>query len=61
MIDGSSGGSIDGELAALNQLLEITVPERNQMGGTRVVPGHGRLSNESDVLEYGDMLTSTCF
>jgi len=57
MIDLARGGSINGELAALNTLLDITVPERNQMGGTRVVPGHGRISNESDVLEYRDMLT----
>ena len=26
------------------------------MGGTRVVPAHGRICNESDVLEYRDML-----
>lgn len=57
MIDLMRGGSINGELGALNALLEITVPERNQMGGTRVVPGHGRISNESDVLEYRDAMT----
>jgi cyclase len=57
VIDSVSGGSIEGELDALNTILEITVPERNQMGGTRVVPGHGRLCNEADVLEYRDMLT----
>ena len=39
------------------ELLDITVPERNQMGGTRVIPGHGRICNEADVLEYRDMLT----
>ena len=27
------------------------------MGGTRVVPGHGHLSNEADVVEYRDMIT----
>ena len=56
-IDLARGGSIQGEIDALNTLLEITIPERNQMGGTLVVPGHGRLSNEADVLEYRDMLT----
>ena len=56
-IDLTRGGSIQGELDALNTLLDITIPERNQMGGTLVVPGHGRLSNEADVLEYRDMLT----
>jgi cyclase len=57
VIDVSRGGSIQGVLDALNALLEITVPERNQMGGTRVVPAYGRVSNEADVVEYRDMLT----
>lgn len=53
----SNGGSVQGALDALNRLVEITVPERNQMGGTRVVPAYGRVSNEADVVEYRDMLT----
>ena len=57
LIDASRGGSIQGELNAMNMLLDITVPERNQMGGTRVVPAYGRVSNEADVVEYRDMLT----
>ena len=57
LIDLERGGSIDGELAALTQLLDITVPQRNQMGGTRVVPAYGHIGNEADVLEYRDMLT----
>jgi hypothetical protein len=28
-----------------------------QEGGTYVIPGHGRLSDEADVVEYRDMLT----
>jgi glyoxylase-like metal-dependent hydrolase (beta-lactamase superfamily II) len=57
VIDLARGGSIDGELAALTHLLEITVPQRNQMGGTRVVPAYGHIANEADVLEYRDMVT----
>lgn len=57
VIDPTKGGTIQGELDALNLLLDLAIPERNQMGGTRVVPGHGRVSNEADVLEYRDMLT----
>jgi cyclase len=56
-IDVKRGGSIDGLVNALNQLLRITVPEFNQQGGTLVVPGHGRLSDEADVAEYRDMVT----
>jgi glyoxylase-like metal-dependent hydrolase (beta-lactamase superfamily II) len=57
VIDPARGGSIQGEIDALNVVLDLTVPERNQMGGTRVVPGHGWICNEADVLEYRDMLT----
>ncbi len=57
MIDLARGGSIKGYIDALNHLLRITVPERLQEGGTRVVPGHGRLCNEADVVEYRDMVT----
>jgi glyoxylase-like metal-dependent hydrolase (beta-lactamase superfamily II) len=57
VIDLKRGGSIDGLVKALNQLLRITVPEFNQQGGTLVIPGHGRLSDEADVAEYRDMVT----
>ena len=57
MIDLDRGGSVDGVIDALNHLLRITVPEFNQQGGTLVIPGHGRLSDEADVAEYRDMVT----
>ena len=57
MIDRARGGGIQGEIDALNTLLELTVPERNQMGGTRVIPGHGRIANEADIVDYRDMVT----
>jgi glyoxylase-like metal-dependent hydrolase (beta-lactamase superfamily II) len=56
-IDLARGGSVQGEIDAVNAIIDLTVPERNQMGGTRVVPGHGHLANEADVVEYRDMLT----
>ncbi len=56
-IDADAGGTIQGVLDALNRIIRITVPTFNQMGGTRVIPGHGRISNESDVVEYRDMVT----
>jgi cyclase len=55
--DASRGGSMRGILDALNRIIEITVPRFNQQGGTRVVPGHGRILNEADVVEYRDMMT----
>jgi len=42
---------------ALNRIIDITIPRFNQQGGTRVVPGHGRICNEADVVEYRDMVT----
>ena len=55
-IDQAGGGSIQGELNALNRLLDIAVPAHEQEGGTFVIPGHGRICDEADVLEYRDMV-----
>ena len=57
VIDPKRGGSLQGVIAALNRLVDIAVPEFNTMGGTRIVPGHGRITNEIDAVEYRDMLT----
>ena len=56
-IDLARGGSVQGLLDALNQILDITFPAFNNQGGTLVIPGHGRICNESDVAEYRDMTT----
>jgi cyclase len=55
--DAGEGGSVDGLIAALNRILDITVAETRGQGGTIVIPGHGRLYDEADVAEYRDMLT----
>jgi cyclase len=55
-IDLERGGSVEGEIAALNHLLALTVPAHTQDGGTYVIPGHGRICDEADVVEYRDML-----
>jgi glyoxylase-like metal-dependent hydrolase (beta-lactamase superfamily II) len=56
-IDVERGGTIDGVVAALNRVIELTVPEFNEQGGTMVVPGRGHLADEADVAEYRDMVT----
>jgi cyclase len=56
-IDQGNGGSINGYVDALNAILDITVASNVNEGGTMVVPGHGRLSDEQDVIEYRDMVT----
>jgi glyoxylase-like metal-dependent hydrolase (beta-lactamase superfamily II) len=57
VIDLARGGSIQGEIKALNHILDLTVPRSMQEGGTMVIPGHGRLCDEADVTDYRDMLT----
>ena len=56
-IDVARGGTVQGVIDALNRIIDITIPRFNQQGGTRVVPGHGRICNEADVVEYRDMVT----
>jgi cyclase len=56
-IDIENGGSIQGEIDALNNLLDIVIPKHEEEGGTYVIPGHGRICDEYDVLEYRDMVT----
>jgi glyoxylase-like metal-dependent hydrolase (beta-lactamase superfamily II) len=57
LIDLDKGGSINGIIDALNRLLVITVPKKNEDGGTMVIPAHGHVSDEGDVVYYRDMLT----
>ena len=56
-IDEANGGTIDGYIKALNNIIAITVPSNVNEGGTMVIPGHGRLTDEQDVIEYRDMVT----
>jgi cyclase len=56
-LDLARGGSVQGEIDALNKIIDITVPAKYQEGGTLVIPGHGRLCDEADVVEYRNMLT----
>ena len=60
VIDLESGGSITGELAALNALLELAIPAMPLIykeGRTYIVPGHGRIADHAEVVEYRDMVT----
>ena len=57
VINLQQGGSLNGVIAALNHIIEITVPKDKQEGGTYVIPGHGHLADEADVVEYRDMVT----
>jgi cyclase len=56
-IDIAAGGSVQGTIDGLNRILDLAVPSKSlALGGTYVIPGHGRISDENDVLWYRDML-----
>ena len=57
LIDRARGGSIQGFIAALNRILDLAISSNVMEGGTMIVPGHGRLADEMDVVEYRDMVT----
>jgi glyoxylase-like metal-dependent hydrolase (beta-lactamase superfamily II) len=50
-IDVGSGGSIDGVIAACDRILEIADAK------TRIIPGHGELTDRAGLVKYRDMLT----
>ena len=55
VIDLAYGGGIDGFIEGLDLALDITVPAYLQEGGTYVIPGHGRISDEADLVSYRDL------
>lgn len=57
VIDLARGGNLQGVIAGLNRILDLAIPAHHEEGGTYVIPGHGRLCDEFDVLEYRDMVT----
>jgi glyoxylase-like metal-dependent hydrolase (beta-lactamase superfamily II) len=60
MIDVARGGSIQGELDALNRLIDLaiaSIPIVSRDGGTYVIPGHGRVFDHFDLVDYRDMVS----
>jgi cyclase len=55
-IDPDKGGTVQGTINALNKILDIAVPKHEEEGGTYIIPGHGRVCDEFDALEYRDMV-----
>jgi cyclase len=51
-IDVSSGGSIDGFIAAADAVLS------RSDASTKIIPGHGELANKADMQRFHDMLVS---
>ncbi len=57
VIDVAKGGNIQGIVDGINRVLDMIIPDYGTEGGTMVIPGHGRISDEADVVEYRDMVT----
>jgi glyoxylase-like metal-dependent hydrolase (beta-lactamase superfamily II) len=57
VIDVANGGTINGIINGVNHVIELIIPVYGQEGGTMVIPGHGRLSDLGDVLNYREMAT----
>jgi cyclase len=60
VIDIAKGGSIQGEIAALQKLVDTAIPSIpivSREEGTLIIPGHGRICDQLDVVDYRDMMT----
>lgn len=57
VVELDKGGSINGLIAGLNRIVEITTPISMQEGGTMVIPGHGRVGDQADVKFYQEAIT----
>ena len=57
VIKAAEGGSINGLIQTLNQIIDMLEPEEDEEGGTYVIPGHGHVCDRNDVVDYRDMVT----
>jgi len=57
MFDVAKGGSINGVIRGLNDLLDLAIAEYQTEGGTLIIPGHGRVCDSADLATYRDMVT----
>jgi len=56
VIDVEKGGTIEGTVLALTRLVDMSIVEHEEEGGTLVIPGHGHLCDQAEVVEYRDMI-----
>jgi glyoxylase-like metal-dependent hydrolase (beta-lactamase superfamily II) len=60
VIDVDKGGTVQGELDALNRLMDMSIlnlPLQWRADRTFLVPGHGHVYDKLDLLEYRDAMT----
>jgi glyoxylase-like metal-dependent hydrolase (beta-lactamase superfamily II) len=57
VIDVATGGTINGFIDGVNRILDLVITVYGQEGGTLIVPGHGRLCDAGDLINYREMAT----
>jgi glyoxylase-like metal-dependent hydrolase (beta-lactamase superfamily II) len=57
VIDAAHGGTINGYIDGLNKILDLVITVYGQEGGTLIIPGHGRLSEQGDLINHREMAT----
>lgn len=56
-IDVDKGGTVQGVIDGLNQILDVGYAEFRSQGGTMIVPARGRLADIADVAVYRNMVS----
>jgi len=56
VINVEKGGTIEGVVLALTHIVNMAIVEHEEEGGTLVIPGHGHLCDQAEVVEYRDMV-----
>ncbi|HXN09863.1 MAG TPA: MBL fold metallo-hydrolase [Steroidobacteraceae bacterium] len=57
VIERDRGGSLEGILSALTDMIGIMVPRQNEEGGTYLIPAHGAVCDRTAIVNYRDALT----
>lgn len=57
VIDVERGGTINGYIDGLNKILDLVITVYGQEGGTLIIPGHGRLCEQGDLINHREMAT----
>jgi cyclase len=56
IIDVQRGGTVDGVIDGLSEILDLSIAEFRSQGGTVIIPGRGRVSDVADVTNYRNMV-----
>jgi len=55
-IDTERGGTLQGTINGLDKLLDLAIAQNKSQGGTYIIPGHGRICDTGDLVNYRNMV-----